>query len=67
MKHARSIAALFSLLFLFVVAGIAQDSKKETQLRTVHGVVSDKAEKPVAQQRRVPEKLAHQCCSQQFC
>ena len=47
MSHARSIAALFSLLLLFVFAGAAQDSKKETQLRTVHGVVSDKSENPL--------------------
>jgi hypothetical protein len=47
MNQARSIAALFSLLLLFVFAGAAQDSKKETQLRTVHGVVSDKSENPL--------------------
>ena len=47
MNHTRSIAALFSLLFLFAFAGAAQDSKKETQLRTVHGVVSDKSENPL--------------------
>ncbi len=47
MNHARSITALFSLLFLFVSACTAQDSKKETQLRTVHGVVSDKSENPL--------------------
>ena len=47
MNHARNIAALFSLLFLFVFACAAQDSKKETQLRTVHGVVSDKSENPL--------------------
>lgn len=41
----------FSWLFilLFVVTGItyAQGSKKETQLRTVRGTVSDKDEKPL--------------------
>jgi len=47
MNYARSIAAVFSLLFLFAYAGAAQDSKKETQLRTVHGVISDKAENPL--------------------
>ena len=47
MSKARGVAALFSLLFLFVFAGAAQDSKKETQLRTVHGVVSDKSENPL--------------------
>ena len=47
MNYVRSIAAVFSLLFLFVCAGAAQDSKKETQLRTVRGVISDKAENPL--------------------
>jgi Carboxypeptidase regulatory-like domain len=47
MNHARNIAALFSLLFLFVFAGAAQDSKKETQLRTVRGIVTDKSENPL--------------------
>ncbi len=47
MSHARRIAAVFSLLFLFASAGAAQDSKKETQLRTVRGVISDKAENPL--------------------
>jgi len=31
------------------VAVVAQDSKKESQLRTVHGVVFDKAENPVSE------------------
>jgi hypothetical protein len=44
MNHARRIAAIFSLLFFFVLAATAQDSKKETQLRTVRGVVTDKSE-----------------------
>src|SRR5215470_7730278 len=47
MNYTRSGVALFGLLFLFVFAGAAQDSKKETQLRTVRGVVSDKAENPL--------------------
>ena len=47
MNHARRIAAIFSLLFLFVLAVSAQDSKKETQLRTVRGVVTDKSENPL--------------------
>jgi hypothetical protein len=47
MNHARNIAAVFSLLFLFVFTGAAQDSKKETQLRTVRGVVTDKSENPL--------------------
>lgn len=47
MTHNRSITVLFSLLLVFVFAVAAQDSKKETQLRTVRGVVSDKSENPL--------------------
>jgi hypothetical protein len=47
MNCARSIAVVFSLLFFFVFTGAAQDSKKETQLRTVRGVVTDKSENPL--------------------
>ncbi|HET7105639.1 MAG TPA: carboxypeptidase-like regulatory domain-containing protein [Candidatus Acidoferrum sp.] len=47
MNYARRVASVFSLLILFVYAGAAQDSKKETQLRTVRGVISDKAENPL--------------------
>jgi hypothetical protein len=34
---------------LVVVAAAAQDAKKEAQLRTVHGLVLDKAENPVSE------------------
>ncbi len=39
----------FLALALLFLAGLsaAQDSKKETQLRTVHGVVNDKSENPL--------------------
>jgi Carboxypeptidase regulatory-like domain len=47
MNYARSIAVALSLLFFFVFTGAAQDSKKETQLRTVRGVVTDKSENPL--------------------
>jgi hypothetical protein len=47
MNHARTLAGIFTLLFLFVFPGVAQDSKKETQLRTVRGVVSDKSDNPL--------------------
>jgi hypothetical protein len=47
MSYARILAGIFSLLFLLVVAGAAQDSKKETQLRTVRGAVTDKSENPL--------------------
>lgn len=46
MKRQASVA-LFLLLFLFAVVANAQDSKKESQLRTVRGVVVDKSESPV--------------------
>ncbi len=39
---------LVALLFTFVLAAGAQDSKKESRLRTVRGIVSDKEEKPLA-------------------
>src|SRR6201998_2075370 len=47
MNYVRMKAAIFSVLFLFVISGAAQDSKKEAQLRTVRGVVSDKSENPL--------------------
>jgi hypothetical protein len=47
MKYARALAGIFSLLFLFVFTTSAQDSKKEAQLRTVHGIVTDKSENPL--------------------
>jgi Carboxypeptidase regulatory-like domain len=47
MNYTRTLAGIFSLLFFFAYAGTAQDSKKETQLRTVRGVVTDKSETPL--------------------
>src|ERR1700686_1047198 len=47
MNYGGSMAGIFSLLFLFALVGTAQDSKKEAQLRTVHGIVSDKSENPL--------------------
>jgi hypothetical protein len=47
MKIRRPISWLtIALLFLTGLA-LAQSSKKETQLRTVRGVVTDKSEKPI--------------------
>jgi len=43
----RAWAVVFALL-VAVCAARGQDPKRESQLRTVHGVVSDKAESPVA-------------------
>jgi len=37
-----------STLLLLVSVVVAQDSKHEAQLRTVHGVVTDKSEAPLA-------------------
>jgi Carboxypeptidase regulatory-like domain len=47
MKRGRTVYCL--VIFLFLVNGwvLAQESKKETQLRTVRGLVSDKADKPI--------------------
>jgi len=48
MKYVRNLAWI-SVLFLVVALIVtAQDSKKETQLRTVRGVVSDKSDNPLA-------------------
>lgn len=47
MNSSRRIVFLFSVLILFAALGAAQDSKKETQLRTVRGVVSDKSDNPM--------------------
>jgi hypothetical protein len=45
----RRLGIVFLMSLLFVLNGLAtdQDSKKETQLRTVKGLVTDKAEKPI--------------------
>ncbi|MGB8322822.1 MAG: carboxypeptidase-like regulatory domain-containing protein [Candidatus Acidiferrum sp.] len=44
----RSVLICLTLL-LFAAAGAAQDKKdKEPQLRTLHGVVTDKSENPIA-------------------
>jgi len=47
MKLLRGISLVVVVLLLAGLAG-AQSAKKESQLRTVRGTVSDKAEKPVA-------------------
>lgn len=47
MKRSRPAILLFSLLALFVFAAASQDSKKETRLRTVRGLVSDKSDNPL--------------------
>jgi hypothetical protein len=47
MKYGRQIVALaLALLFLAWFAG-AQEAKHESQLRSLHGIVSDKADTPI--------------------
>jgi hypothetical protein len=41
------LAMVTLLLAFYATASVAQDSKHETQLRTVHGVVLDKSEAPI--------------------
>jgi Carboxypeptidase regulatory-like domain len=47
MRHCRQLSWLFVLLFIVHGMAFAQGSKKEAQLRTVRGTVSDKDEKPI--------------------
>jgi Carboxypeptidase regulatory-like domain len=50
---AKRILCMTLLMFLAVVAVVAQDAKqeakKEAQLRTVHGLVLDKSEDPISE------------------
>jgi len=47
MRHRRAIFWLAAILLLVGGAALAQGSKKESQLRTVRGLVTDKADKPI--------------------
>jgi|SRR5271168_5427726 hypothetical protein len=47
-RRIAAITAAFLFLMALAVGAAAQDNKKETQLRTVHGVVTDKADTPIA-------------------
>ena len=47
MKFSRQIAGLALVLFFLVAVAGAQDAKHESQLRSVHGIVTDKAETPL--------------------
>jgi hypothetical protein len=47
MKLKRQIAGLAVVLCILAAAAGAQDAKHESQLRSVHGIVSDKAENPM--------------------
>ena len=44
MNSLKRLVCLAAILTLAAVATVAQDSKREAQLRTVHGIVQDKSE-----------------------
>jgi len=48
MGMVRRIASFAVVLALVVGVGVAQDKKREAQLRTVRGVVADKSDTPVS-------------------
>ena len=48
MTHGRRIFCLVAVLALLATVAGAQDKKHEAQLRTVRGVVMDKAENPLS-------------------
>jgi hypothetical protein len=47
MKFRRQLVGLTVALSFFAALGGAQEAKKESQLRSVHGIVTDKAENPM--------------------
>ena len=48
MSVQRRICGLAVMLALFALVGMAQDKKREAQLRTVRGVVADKSDSPLS-------------------
>src|SRR5258708_31208309 len=48
MRVRRRICGLAVILELFTSVGVAQDKKREAQLRTVRGVVADKSDSPLS-------------------
>jgi hypothetical protein len=48
MSARRRISCLAVVLSLFAAIGMAQDKKREAQLRTVRGVALDKADNPIS-------------------
>lgn len=48
MNKAQRICCLLAALLVFAAMGIAQDKKREAQLRTVKGIVFDRSENPVS-------------------
>ncbi len=49
MNTLKRLVYVAAILALAAVATVAQDSKREAQLRTVHGVVQDKSENLVSE------------------
>jgi len=49
MNTLKRLVCLAAIVALAAVATVAQDSKREAQLRTVHGVVQDKSENLVSE------------------
>src|SRR6476646_10061167 len=49
MNSLKRLVCLAAIVALAAVATVAQDSKREAQLRTVHGVVQDKSENLVSE------------------
>jgi hypothetical protein len=48
MSARRRICGLAVTLSIFAAIGVAQDKKREAQLRTVRGVVIDRADNPIS-------------------
>jgi hypothetical protein len=48
MNVRQRICGLAVLLSVFAAVGVAQDKKREAQLRTVRGVVADKSDNPLS-------------------
>lgn len=48
MRVGQRISGLLVILALCATVGVAQDKKREAQLRTVRGVVADKSDSPIS-------------------
>ncbi len=48
MRNGRRICCLVAAIMLLATAATAQDKKREAQLRTVRGVVTDKSDNPLS-------------------
>lgn len=48
MKHHRTFVVAIAFFAIFAAAAAARNQKSQTRLRTVHGVVLNKSENPVA-------------------